>query len=195
MSTFPKQKAGSGTVFPSVPADRAEPCRSVSETPAMRRRSRSQANEAAGRKTHAGHTGPAPGRNRVPADATRHKRYATDATYKLPRTWAQIAIIPRNKVSEARAAASSTTARNMANPLGLLAGRCASRRGRSTHQERTENIVLCLFCVKRRARDVFRDEEACRNVGFRTRGPPPASYTGSREMARIAEAGRRPRPR
>ena len=46
------------------------------------------------------------------------KRYATNATHKLPRTWAQIAIIPRNKVSEASAAASSTTARNMANPFG-----------------------------------------------------------------------------
>ena len=47
----------------------------------------------------------------------RRKRYATDATHKLPRTWAQIAIIPRNNDSEAKAAASSTTARNITTPL------------------------------------------------------------------------------
>lgn len=104
---------------------------------------------------HAGHSRPAPGRNRVPADATdrgrltcpetashpdypeaarRHatqnathptqpnRHHSTNATHKLPRTWAQIAIIPRNMVSEARAAASSTTARNMATLLALRPG-------------------------------------------------------------------------
>ena len=38
-------------------------------------------------------------------------------TYSVPRTWAHTAIMPRNRVIEANAAASSTTARNMMSSL------------------------------------------------------------------------------
>ena len=75
----------------------------------------------------------------------RRKRNTTDATYKVPNTWAQIAIIPRNNDNEASAAASSTTARNIVHPCWLL------KLGRETTraEERKENIVLLLFYVKR----------------------------------------------
>jgi hypothetical protein len=37
----------------------------------------------------------------------------TRKTHNMPRTWAQTAIIPKNNVMDAKAAASSTTERNM----------------------------------------------------------------------------------
>jgi len=77
----------------------------------------------------------------------RRKRYATDATHKLPRTWAQIAIIPRNNDSEAKAAASSTTARNITTPL--LAFLASAQPDGPITEERKENIVPPLFSVKR----------------------------------------------
>jgi hypothetical protein len=44
-------------------------------------------------------------------------RTSTELIYSVPRTWAHTAIIPRNRVIEVKAAASSTTARNMMSSL------------------------------------------------------------------------------
>jgi hypothetical protein len=72
-----------------------------------------------------------------PADATKRMTLQTDyqTHQRLLSTCAQMAIIPKNSDSEARAAASSTTARNMT----------ASH----SKKEHKENLVRLLFFVKR----------------------------------------------
>src|SRR4051812_17290076 len=88
------------------------------------------------------------------------------ATYNTANTWTQTASMPRNSETEANAAASSTTARNIMS---------------SPDSERTENIVRVLFLSQGEQRWRLRQDDA-------------ASFVPAMEVTRPAAAGTIRRP-